>query len=463
VTILVRIGLSLILLLAAALAGLSSWSRIAVTGAAGVAPIPLHLARKDSIDSQARCTVQEPCDVEKIRALTEKTIGVAPTSAAPLIALAVSQFSAGDLPAAAESARKALKRDPRTPLAQAVLAADAVAKNDPNTAIARLYRVAVMSSSARTAAFQDMALLARSPAGFASVSALISEKADYSDMMVSAMNAAQIQPQLLIGLAAPYPHTLRQIIETSITKQSAGAAYRLWLQTLPEEARPKVMAWPYDQKFQRLPGVAPFNWELTPGRAEYETGGGLIVVYLGEGHIRLAWQSLLLPSAPTTLRAKISGEASGGGARLMLMVYCQSSNTSLGTVSIDQLDSSPMDVTLQLSAPPDAKCPVQQLELRGVPGQFPRRLRAKVHEVRIEPVGGAGPPAAAAQDIPVKGAAQGTPQARAPAPKQSATPTAAGPNSPGPVAGPAPAPASPAVDPPTPPSPQQGTRKASAS
>lgn len=295
-------------------------------------------------------------------------------------------LNAGALGDAARRFSEAIRRNPRNEAARIWLADRAMTAGDAAQAIAHLESLMRLDRERTEIWLRALATVANSPTGLAALEAHIRASdpvPGWAPQLIARLNAS---PALSLETLTPLNRLTSQtqagFLQRVDAERGTKAAYQAWRAFSFEEGAGAV-DWPYDPLFQSMPGSAPFNWSLRNNLAEFAQGGGLEVTYLGRGVAPYADQVMLLDPGRYRFEARLSGEGSANGGGFAWQMSCKAPSISLGKVDIHDLGPANRVYSFDFSVP-DTACDAQVLILRGAPGEFPVRARAKIESVAIK-------------------------------------------------------------------------------
>ncbi|WP_018147483.1 hypothetical protein [Henriciella marina] len=189
---------------------------------------------------------------------------------------------------------------------------------------------------------------------------------------------------LLIRWAIDYPQSHGDIVRALYNAGEVDEAYRAFLNFLPPggNSDPTI---PFDSRFLALDGSEPFNWRLSRNLASFEPGGGLGVSFFGQGNPTIAQQVIHLTPGDYNIQASMDGNLYERGGKLRWTVQCISSKSTQLALEVQELSSNKSSISGAFEVPAE-DCDFQWLQLSGVAGEFPRPVRARIHEVLITDV-----------------------------------------------------------------------------
>jgi tetratricopeptide (TPR) repeat protein len=242
----------------------------------------------------------------------------------------------------------------------------------------------------------QLAQLARDERTGAALMRVLAREPDLQQAVLDYLAGVGTDPDLILRVASaaparPSPEGLpwqRRLLASLVAHNDDGRALSLWrsFAGLPPGGGEKGV---YDGRFQRLPGAAPFNWQLSSqsaGGAEYNAGPALAVEFFGRETADLAGQLMVLRPGRYRLRFRAEGSAKGDDSRLAWRVACNPGNAVLLDLPIRDVNAAPRDFTGEFTVP--GSCPAQWLRLTGIAGEFPGTQSVTIGNVDISPAGG---------------------------------------------------------------------------
>lgn len=175
--------------------------------------------------------------------------------------------------------------------------------------------------------------------------------------------------------AGPPPEWHGRLIMRLVEKGDYARAHSIWRRLSGVRTRGGL----FNPAFADLPAAPPFNWSYpttADGVAEPGEGGRLEILYYGRARAVLASQLLVLPAGGYRLAMQLPGRPQGDG--LEWAVRCAGSEADLLRLRLSG------EAALGRFSVPAAACAAQWLELRGLPGDFPRTVEATIAGLRLE-------------------------------------------------------------------------------
>lgn len=373
-------------LLCAGLAGLLGWAGASGTGegsAAVLAATGYSRALYREIETARAEDAGRIADMDgELRELLRR----APLLDTPLSLRGLKAFEAGRQEEADRAFGAAFARNPRSVPGRVWLINRALQAGDVDRAVGLVSGLFAIKPDDAEVYTDALASIASLPGGLSSLTRRLSAAPappSWAGAVVTRINALTPDPDRLIGLNRITPQTQDAFIARILEQRGVRAAFEVWRSFTPEAGEGDV-AWPYDGRFTRRPGPAPFNWQSRSDLIEFTPGGGLSVSYLGRGRPVLLEQLMMLGPGDYTLSTTLSGEASAQGGGLSWSIACSPSDLELGRLALRELSRSTSRRTLTFTVSGD-QCVAQRLVLRGEPGEFPTRARAEIASVQIAP------------------------------------------------------------------------------
>lgn len=321
---------------------------------------------------------------EKALAQVRDILAPAPLSANAVAFGGLAALQAGDGAQADSAFSLAFRRNPRNEAARIWLAQRAIDAGDLNRAIGLLDRLIIIDRERSSLYTEALAQLASMPGGVEAIATRMDGSPSWGNQVVSRLNKTLTDLDLLLELNRHTPGTQREYIARVLKEVGPEAAFKSWLQFVPE-AEAAGFTWPYDAGFLKKTAPAPFNWSVLSDLAEFITGGGLDLTYLGRGRLALIEQTMLLAPGRYKFSTRMSGDARDNGGGFGWAVECLSGRQELGRVVTRPLTSKSSSYSFDFEVPAQT-CPAQKIVLRGEPGEFPIRAHAELQSVAIAPV-----------------------------------------------------------------------------
>ena len=169
-------------------------------------------------------------------------------------------------------------------------------------------------------------------------------------------------------------------------------AYLAWVNFLPPSAIDHV-APIYDGTFRKLPGPAPFNWELFTGDsataemiddARVPPGTALSVNFFGSDRTMIATQTMLVPPGTYAMSIAAAGNSESVlGGSFSWELACLPGGSVLGRMSFGGLRANPTAHRMAVAIP--ANCRAETLTLFGIPGETNAQVNAEFSAISLMP------------------------------------------------------------------------------
>lgn len=179
----------------------------------------------------------------------------------------------------------------------------------------------------------------------------------------------------------------RTLLNAMVARDDVDRARRLWAGFSGVDAA-NASGGVYDADFAGLPGLPPFNWDLSSsemGAAERDRKGGLQVEYYGRTKGELAAQMLTLSPGAYRLLVRAEGDLDTPQHRLVWRVLCSKSNTVVAELPLAKVTYAGRTLVANFTVPKG--CDAQWLKLFGEPTEFPKIENVLIRTVRIQKIG----------------------------------------------------------------------------
>jgi hypothetical protein len=370
----------------AALAGLAAWARMEASRS------PEQVAELTGISAAILAGIEQgPSEARPrqqgrayagLREQSKVLLTKAPLLDAPLAFVALEAQELGQAANADHAFAAVLARSPRNAAARIWRAARAIEAGQVSAAVSELTVLMRLDPERRDAYIAALTELASSEDGAAAVGEWLATKPDYGDAVLAGLNARHPDLGQLLEFNRGLPALQAGLLARILNERGVQAAFLAWLTLLPPEEAVSL-AWPYDRMFEGRPAPPPFNWGLRSELAEFERTGGLAVTYLGRGRTLFLDQTILLQPGDYRIAVTLSGEAKPDGGGFAWDLAClQTPETMLLELKTDSLTESGVTLEGDFTVPA-SECAAQILSLRGAPGEFPLRARARLQSVSI--------------------------------------------------------------------------------
>jgi hypothetical protein len=317
-----------------------------------------------------------------LRGQVQALLTKAPLLDAPLAFVGLEAQALGQAANADRAFAAVRARSPRNPAARIWRAGRAIEAGEVSAAVSELTVLIRLDPDRSDAYVAALIELAASEDGAAAVGEWLETKPDYGDAVLAGLNARHPDLGQLLEFNRGLPALQAGLLTRVLNERGVQAAFLAWLNLLPPDEAASL-AWPYDRMFEGRPAPPPFNWGLRSELAEFERTGGLGVTYLGRGRTLFLDQTILLQPGDYRIAVTLSGEAKPDGGGFAWDLAClPTPDKMLLELRTDALTESGVTLEGDFTVPASA-CAAQILSLRGAPGEFPLRARARLQSVSI--------------------------------------------------------------------------------
>ena len=329
------------------------------------------------------------------RAAARAAIRRRPLAALPYFVLGASIAASGDNRVGGALVDVALSHDPRLAAALLWRTRRGIATGDYVAATDHALRLLSIKPQEK-APLDLLVLLSGMPAARPRILAAVARTPDWRSGYLGALSASTVSRSFLYqALQTGSPVTVNLTSERTtflsglIRRGEYDRAYTAWVSWLPDKAL-SAIAYLYDGEFRGMPGVAPFNWQLSTapnGFASIEPGRGLALTFDGATETVLAGQMMLLQ--PGRYRIVTAMDKADAGQAdtipgLFWRLGCVGTTTMLPDSPV-RLARAPVRAAGGVfEIKPD--CPAQLLELRVTPQVYPAQTSTAMRSVAIEAV-----------------------------------------------------------------------------
>lgn len=324
-------------------------------------------------------------------------IARAPLSEEPFMLAGLRARIAGDLEKSKRLLEEARYRNPRSRLSRLLLLDGYLRTNQVDKAATEIGVLSALVPQTSTVLVPELARMVRNPATRGAIVRVLERDPAMQEALLQQLASSGSDPDLILAVAgqrAKAPPTGSSsswqalLIDNLVEKGKVPQAYRLWqsFAGIKAEAGAKGL---YDGRFEGLPGVPPFNWELGSGNAgvaERTKAPALEIAYYGRLPAELASQLLMLGPGRYRLQFRAEGDASGDGSRLVWTLACSPSKTSLLELPLRKIGYSARLVAGDFTIPASG-CPMQWLKLSGIQGEFSNAQNVTISDVQIRKAG----------------------------------------------------------------------------
>jgi hypothetical protein len=341
-------------------------------------PVPLFSTALIGIGTAAR---QGKPPEAGLLALVERGALQAPMAPEPLWVAATARLEAGDLQAAEQMLRLAVRLDARAPASRFLLADLAIRQGRLDEALTQIAALQRRMPGVSAGFAPALARYLQQPGTVDQVAPLLLRDPPLRETVLQGLAADPAATGQLIALSRPGDERspwFGTAVQQLLANGDIGLARTLFGRVLPGAPLGRTLtAW------RTEPSSNPFEWRFPSsggGLAEPVAGGPLRIVHYGRENSPLAEHLLMLPPGRYRLVDRFNGSVPERAFEWSLQ--CLKGGRQLGMVPAGRSGQA-----ATLSIPGD--CPVQRLVLVGKAGDIAATVRAELRSVTLE-AGGAG-------------------------------------------------------------------------
>jgi hypothetical protein len=317
-----------------------------------------------------------------------------PLAEEPFVLAAVDALVKNEPAEAQRLLAEARRRKPRSALTRLLLLDRYLRAGDINNAAGEISALSGLLPQANEVLVGELARLAQDPKTSKALETALQRNPQFRDPLLERLASNKVNPDLILSFARSVPKSRRtpgpaawegKLLGVLVERNEVGRAYDLW-RTFSAPNAPETKAGIYDERFQGLPGTAPFNWDFPAspaGVAERTKDRMLQVEYYGRDNAELASQLLLLPPGPYRLSVRVEGDAEGQGSKLSWKIGCHPGNARLLDLVMAKVSYSPRVLAGNFTVPAGG-CAAQWLKLVGTAGEFPKAQHVTISGIRLE-------------------------------------------------------------------------------
>lgn len=318
-----------------------------------------------------------PPSAELLRKVEQGAVG-APLAVEPLLVAATARLAGGDLAGGERLLRATIRRDPRSPAAQFLLADLMLRQNRLAEAMDALQALDRRLGEVSTGFAPAIAQYLREPGAVQRMAPILRRNPPLRQAVMSELAGKDDSTLLLLALVRPGDAKepwFSPAIER-LSGKSEVAAVRILLGRVGDtKASGGLSAWP------GAAGGGPFGWRFpvsTGGAVEAVAGGPLRLVFYGREDSLLAEHLLLLRPGRYRLAQRLGGTVSNGTFEWRLICL----GKDVPPPVILPLPSG--ENRLPIAVP--GGCEAQKLQLFGRAGDFPQSVTAELSGVSLDPL-----------------------------------------------------------------------------
>jgi hypothetical protein len=321
----------------------------------------------------------------------------APLIEEPFLLAALDSLIRGDEARAERLLIEARRRNPRSQMPRILLLDRHLRSGRVQEAASEITAIGRLVPGATQVLVPQLAKFAEDPKRRGPLAQVIRSDPHIRTLLLDHLAANGADPEVVLGLSGPIrppsagvppPDWQRLLLNSLVTEGKVEEGRQLWRRFVGMPASGPESA-VYDGDFQRLPGPAPFNWELiggAAGAAEFVKASGLQVEYYGRADARLASQLLTLKPGRYRLTFRATGDAPKSGSSVTWRVSCEPGKTELAAIPVANLSYAPRQIGGDFVVPATG-CTGQWLLLTGNPAEFPTAHSITISNLRIQPAG----------------------------------------------------------------------------
>ncbi len=290
---------------------------------------------------------------------------------------------------------EARRRNPRSRLAHLLLLDRYLRSGNVDEAASSMLVLGTLIPDANRVLVGEMVRFAENPRTSAALQQTLRSNPEAQGALLQHLAAKGSDLNLIMRIAGdtkrppgtPAPAWQETLVRSLVDRGDVQRAYGLWANFSGIDASSRK-AGLYDGRFEKMPGLAPFNWELPGtniGAAEMTGAPALDVEYYGRGEGELARQLLILAPGSYRLSFRAEGDARGEQSTLRWRVACYKSNTRLLDLPLKDVSLPPREISANFTVP--SGCSSQWLRLEGVTSEFAKQQNATIRDLKIEKVG----------------------------------------------------------------------------
>lgn len=290
---------------------------------------------------------------------------------------------------------RALARNPRNRLSRLFMLELELRAHDPAGAAQDMTILSRLMPDVQKVFVPELARLARDPQTNRGLRDTLRSDPVMLASVLDNLAANRADPDLVLWLAGDSAGAVngdvadwrRTLLNAMVGRDDVDRARQLWAGFSGVDAA-KVSGGVYDADFAGLPGLPPFNWDLSSsemGAAERDRKGGLQVEYYGRTRGELAAQMLTLSPGAYRLLVRAEGDLDTPQHRLVWRVLCSKSNAVVAELPLAKITYAGRTLAGNFTIPKG--CDAQWLKLFGEPTEFPKIENVLIRTVRIQKIG----------------------------------------------------------------------------
>ena len=309
---------------------------------------------------------------------------VEPLADWPFVQLALLKASRGETGEAESLMLSAHRRNPRNLFAIGWLAQYDAEQGDGAGALGWLDRLIAVNPGLGEQVHAIALGYTREEGGLTGLAELLEAGRPWAKNVVGELNKSSEDLPALLELNRLARNQQDGYINRLMKEKGPEAAFIAWASLL-DGGDPAAISWPFDSEFEGLDAPRPFNWTINRDLTEINAEDGLYTVYFGRGRPLFVRQVMMLHPGAYSLATEFSGETREAAGRLVWELTCLNGNVPLSRLTLDNPSGVTTTAIAEFEVPAEG-CEAQQLALKGVPGDFPARVRVTTRSIRIEEV-----------------------------------------------------------------------------
>lgn len=320
----------------------------------------------------------------EIERLAQSVAAGAPLEAVPFYYKAIRIDDDGQESGVPALLDEAIRRDPRHYFARMWRARILYRTNRISQAVDEVLKVIGLNERGARDYVEAIVDVARDARNRPLVLKLVSQRPHWAQEFMQRVDVEIADDEFQLALASLSPDTLNRYLARLMDRGDYERALLIWQSSWSDEQR-LAFSWPADPRFSGDNQGAPFGWG-EDGRTASRGADGLYVFYTGRDTRKVVTQTMMLgPGYRYRLSAWSTGELKERGGWFQWSIACNGMNEALENMPVKVLTRTAAPLSTDFSVPPD--CPVQNLSLSVLPGEYALSARMVVREVRIEELG----------------------------------------------------------------------------
>lgn len=311
-----------------------------------------------------------------------KRIPVDPVVFEVALNLAVSE---GDSTRADILARDVLLRQPRSLAARLYLFASAARNRDFGSLIYEYERLLQVRSIEHNTLTRALIGVFREEGNWGELSRYITDTPAVGETILIQLIYEAAPNDVVRPLVSSFPRAQEVYFQVLVEQGLYEDAYRAWLESAQLSGQAPTEL-PFNSTFSVLPDPPPFNWQVQRGLAEFQSHGGIYIVFLGTGRPLIAKQLLAIAPGSYSLVTEANGRMPENAGSLEWELNCLPEDRTIfrGKLTLRRIDEEE-SIEHRLSIP-RIDCEFQWLKLHGLSGEIPQRSQIEITRVRFKPM-----------------------------------------------------------------------------